>query len=500
MRFFGVIILLVVGLSACFNPLEDRVDDTAVRSAAPQKPNIVLIMADDLGWGDVGYHGSDIHTPALDKLAAEGVQLNRFYTYPSCTQTRGALLSGQRMRTVGLVEPMPPWSDAGLPLAIETLANRFSKQGYRTWKVGKWHLGDHYVEQFPNQRGYDHFYGFLRSEVNYNTHVFASALDWQRNGKTLEEPGYVTHLLTAEAVRLLDDHATDKPFFLDLSFSAPHTPLQAPESAMAEYAHIENYNRQRYAAMVTEMDRGITDVVAAIQRRPDADNTLIIFTSDNGGFPAFGASNKPLRGGKISHYEGGLRVPALAWWPEQLETGIRDQIMGVHDLFPTLLALAGDSPTRSALRPGENVWPAIADDLPIDREHAMVFAFMIPGRPGTPATYSASILQDGWKLIENFSFNRMAKDPQQRYQLRGRELFNIVDDPYEQSELFEQQSGKASELMALLAEVPKGAPIGFKPPPPGWKFGFIPSTEPDDKPATLTPLVEAAIQRGEVQP
>lgn len=488
-------ILIVAGCFTASEAISAAPDVKAPHEQSFKQPNIVLIMADDLGWGDVGYHGGEIKTPAIDGLAEEGVRLNRFYTYPACTQTRGALLSGQRMRSVGLVEPMPPWTDAGLPLDISTLADQLRAANYATWKVGKWHLGDHYVEQFPTQRGFDHFYGSLGGEINYYSHVFASALDWQRNGKTLTEEGYSTHLLTAEAVRLLGEHPTDRPYFLDLSYNAPHTPLQAPEATLEEYSHIENYNRRRYAAMVAELDRGIAQVVEAIEGRDDANRTLVIFMSDNGGSLKFGASNSPLKGGKTSQYEGGLRVPAIAWWPAQLESGIRDQIMSVHDIYPTLLGLAGSTVDTNSKLPGVNVWPTITNNESISRDEPIAFALMIPGMPGTPATYSASVIQDGWKLIEVSQFNRMAQSAEEKYQLRARELYDIDKDPLEKTNLAEAEPDKLSEFVALLQGIPMGKPIGFKPPPPDWKLRLMPGAEPDLNPPTRKPVVEAARER-----
>ena len=469
---------------------------TQAEQQSTEQPNIVLIMADDLGWADVGYHGGDINTPAIDKLANEGVRLNRFYAYPACTQTRGALISGQRMRSVGLVEPMPPWTDAGLPLNITTLADQLSEANYATWKVGKWHLGDHYVEQFPTERGFDHFYGFLGGEVNYDTHVFVSALDWQRNGETVEEEGYATHLLTAEALRLLgEQHPVGRPFFLDLSYNAPHTPLQAPEAALEEYSHIENYDRRRYAAMTTEMDSGIAQVMQAIKARPDADRTLVIFMSDNGGSTKFGASNSPLKGAKTSQYEGGIRVPAIAWWPSKLKGGLREQIMSVHDIYPTLLGLAGTSVEAAPELSGADLWPAISRDESISRAEPIAFALMIPGMPGTPATYSASVIHEGWKLIEVSKFLRKAPTAEEKYQLLKRELYDINNDPSEQHNLAISNPEKASELVALLQAVPMGEPIGFVPPPRDWKLGLAPGAEPDNSPPTRKPVVEAARER-----
>ena len=504
----GFLAVLVLAVSGCesetLNGSAMPVESTeptmsaaigATGSELAAKPNIVVIMADDLGWGDVGYQGGDIPTPSIDALASESLQLGRFYTYPACTQTRAAFMSGQRMRTVGLLEPMPPWTDAGLPLGIETLAERLQENGYATWKVGKWHLGDHYVEQFPNQRGFDHFYGSLGGEVNYFTHTFVSALDWQRNGETIEEPGYVTHLLTGEALRLLESHPEGEPFFLDLSYTAPHTPLQAPEETLAEFAHIENERRRLYSAMVAEMDRGIEQVIDAIRNREDADRTLILFMSDNGGISMFGADNGSLKGGKASQNEGGLRVPALVSWPGEIEAGVSEQFMGIHDLFPTLLSLTGAEVPTSPNLVGENVWGALTEGETIERDEPLVFALIMPSMPGQPATYSASVIHEGWKLIALAEYYLMAPANTERYGPFRYELYNLIEDPFENQNRLQDEPAIAQQMMEMLDAVPMGEPIGFKPPPPDWTLPLLPGAEPDNGPPTRMPVVEAARQR-----
>lgn len=464
------------------------------RSSIPA-PNIVLIMADDLGWGDVGFNGGEFQTPAIDRLAEEGVKLDRFYTYPACTQTRGALISGRRMRTVGLLEPMPPWTDAGLPLDIATLADRLRGHGYATWKIGKWHLGDHYVEQAPNARGYDHFYGHLGGEINYDTHVFASSLDWQRNGETIVEEGYSTHLLTREAVSLLETHPAGEPFFLDLSYNAPHTPLQAPTSALQKYEYISDPKRRRYAAMVSEMDQGIGEVIESILQREDAENTVIIFMSDNGGSLKHGASNGALRGGKASHYEGGIRVPAVIWWPSVIDPAVMAQVVSVHDLMPTILKLAGSPSISLRSYVGLNIWPAVAHQEEIKRDQPIVFALMMPGGPRKKSRYSASILKGDWKLIENMTFDRRAQSQDQRYTLVSRELFNLSTDPLEKQNLFESHPDMARLLSFELGSIPQGEPIGFVPPPPEWTLPLMPSSEPDFSDPIRPPAADAAKKR-----
>ena len=452
-------------------------------------PNIVLILADDLGWNDVGYHGSEIRTPTIDRLAKEGVRLNRLYAYPACTQTRGAILSGERMLSLGLIEPTPPWSSAGLPLGIDTLADDLRAAGYATWKLGKWHLGERFAEQSPNARGFDHFYGFLGGEVNHYTHALLSRLDWQRNGVSVREAGYVTDLLTAEAIRLLESHPAGKPFFLDLSYSTPHTPLQAPEDAVAAYSEIEDDYRRRYAAMVTAMDESLGAVIQALKQRPDANNSLVLFMSDNGGHLKFGADNAPLKGGKITAYEGGIRVPGVAWWPGRLPAGeVREQFISAHDLHPSFRALAGLPPGADPRKVGQNVWPSIESDAAIERRHPIVLGFAL-------RDLCAVLIQDGWKLARVLKFNMAAEPAEQIGQVVQQELYNLIEDPGETKDLAASRPRKLAELAALMDAVPLGLPIGVGPPPKGWTGPIAPTAEPDNSEPRKTPKAEAAKAR-----
>ena len=480
-------LLLLAGGSALAQP-------SAVEAPPP---NIILIMADDLGWNDLGYQGSEIRTPAIDRLAEEGVRLNRLYAYPTCTQTRGAILSGERMLSLGLIEPTPPWSSAGLPLGIPTLADELREAGYATWKLGKWHLGEHFAEQSPNARGFDHFYGFLGGEINHYTHALLSRLDWQRNGASVREAGYATDLLTAEAIRLLKSHPAGKPFFLDLSYGAPHTPLQAPEDTLAAYSEIEDDHRRRYAAMVSALDANLGAVIQAVKQRPDAGNSLVLFMSDNGGDLNFGADNAPLKGGKATAYEGGIRVPGVAWWPGRLPAGeLREQFISAHDLHPSFRALAGLPPSagprkggqRVGQKVGQNVWPSIASNAAIERRHPIVLGFAV-------RDLRTALIQDGWKLARVLQFNRMAEPAKQIGEVVSQELYNLIEDPYETEDLAASHPQKLAELAALMDAVPLGLPIGVGPPPKDWTGPIAPSAEPDNSEPRKTPKAEAAKER-----
>ncbi|MGI9262580.1 MAG: sulfatase-like hydrolase/transferase, partial [Woeseiaceae bacterium] len=236
---------------------------SALSPAAHAVPNLVIFIADDMGWGDVGYHGSEIRTPSIDRLAAEGVALERFYAHPACSPTRGALMTGRSPLQTGVLIPFEPWFSSGLPLKEKLLPEYLKDVGYQTFAVGKWHLGPNRLAYHPTSRGFDHFYGHLGGFINYVQHTYWRGVDWQRNGKTVVEDGYSTNLIADEAISLIKSRDKDEPLFLYVAFNAPHSPLQAPLSAVAEYADISDLNRRTYAAMVSEMDRGIGRVLSA---------------------------------------------------------------------------------------------------------------------------------------------------------------------------------------------------------------------------------------------
>lgn len=453
---------------------------------AQERPNILLIMADDLGWGDVGYHGAEIATPTLDRLAAEGVRLERYYTHPSCTPTRTAFYSGKRAVNLGTIAPIAPWEDFGLPHEERILPQFLKEAGYTTWLVGKWHLGHHYHDQHPLNRGYDHFYGANGGEINYYTHALNRVPDWERNGGALAEEGYVTHLLRDEAVLLLREYAGDAPYFMHLSFTAPHTPLQAPEASVQAYADIADFNRRRLAAMITEMDTAIGDVLAALADRPDRDNTLIAFVSDNGGELFTGARNEPLRGGKMSLYEGGIRVPALLYWPARLAGGRTvEHIATVYDWLPTLLALAGHPGIEDDTRPGIDLWPAIEDGAELRRDQPIVFASATQTGP------RIAVMDRGWKLI------RPLQAPFGRGIAGGAsaELFNVFEDPRETRDRAADEPERTARLLAYLDTIAVAPVLGGTPPPENYDGASGPEVEPDNRPPIYPPVAESVSTR-----
>ncbi len=379
----------------------------ALAGAAPARaapPNILFIIADDLGWKDVGFHASDIQTPNLDQLAAGGVRLETFYAQPMCTPTRAALLTGRYPLRYGLQTGVIPSAHVyGLPTDEFLLPQALKDAGYDTALIGKWHLGHADPQFWPRQRGFDYQYGPLIGELDYFTHEQHGVTDWYRDNKVVKEPGYTTTLLGEDAVRLIETHDPGVPLYLQLAFNAPHTPYQAPETYLAKYAAIADPSRRAYAAAITAMDDQIGLVVQALDKKGLRQNTLIVFISDNGGttnkmFAGEGdmskvtlpCNNGPYRDGKGSLYEGGTRVVALANWPGHIASGlVMDEMMHVVDWYPTIAALAGASTARSKPLDGLNVWDAVSTGAKSPRTEVVY----------NVESFRAGIRQGDWKLV-----------------------------------------------------------------------------------------------------
>ena len=392
--------------------------------AAPGVPDIVVIVADDLGWGDVGWHGSEIRTPHLDRLASEGVRLESHYAAPWCVPTRAALMSGRFPAPYTYVGPGARWA---MPAGIPTLPETLRAAGYTTSLIGKWHLGD-VAPLRPTDRGFDQQYGFYSGRVgDYFSRVDEyGAPDWYRDGTPLDEPGYVTDLLGAEAVRQIE--TADAPLFLQVCFNAPHTPLQVPDQWAEPYAHLPA-RRQRFAGMVACLDHWIGRIRAAITRP-----TLVIFQSDNGGHRKGGGCNLPLKGEKGSCYEGGIRVPAFAWYPGVIAPQVVGEPTHTHDWFPTVARFVGATPPEGLA--GADILPLFAGQ-PLARSALPVFRQdPFPEFKRSRETYRGAVRQGEWKLLINH---------------RGQvELYNLKADPGERLNLARKQAAKAAELRALL--------------------------------------------------
>lgn len=348
-------------------------------NAAPlaTQPNIVLIVADDLGFADVGFQGGTKKTPNLDQLAKNGTILNRHYVNPMCSTTRASLLSGRYSARYGVTGAQ---NERAYPWGTVTLASALKSVGYDTAITGKWHLGS-LPEWGPNKFGFDHSYGSLAGGCEpiahrYKTGPFSKT--WHRNGTLIEEEGHVTDLITKEAVGWLEKRkGSEKPFFLYVPYTAVHIPIDEPKEWVNLYPDITEMSRRHYAACVSHMDDGVGRVIAAVEKIGVKDNTLVIFTSDNGGIPnarnddrsypngdkyppgPAGGSNGPLHGQKGQLYEGGIRVAALAYWPGVIKPGKCEQVIHATDWVPTLTHLAGYNSTADLKWDGRDVWAGV---------------------------------------------------------------------------------------------------------------------------------------------
>jgi arylsulfatase A-like enzyme len=420
--------------------------------AQAEKPNIVFIMADDLGNADLGYRGSDIKTPNIDKLAKEGVQLESFHAGPVCTPSRAALMTGRYPMRYGLQTLVIfPSHTYGLPTDERTLPQALKQAGYQTMMVGKWHLGHADKKFWPQNRGFDHFYGNLVGEVDYFTKERGGLVDWQRNGKFFTEKGYYTTLIGDEAVRLINKQDKDKPFFLYFASLAPHAPYQATKADQDRYAStIKDPTRRTYAAMVTSLDDQVGRIVAALEKRGLRENTLIIFSSDNGGprsaVVASGAHSKEeraaggvkqeslpanngiLRGGKGSLYEGGVRTPTIFNWPAKLKPHVVNEPLHMVDIMPTALALAGAKASPDKPLDGKNIWATVAEGKPSPHDDILV----------NVEAFRGAIIKGKWKLV------KIALLPGKT------ELFDLTADPGEKNDVAEQNPEVVRDLERRL--------------------------------------------------
>lgn len=342
------------------------------------RPNILLILADDLGYGDVGFNGAtDIRTPTLDRLAAGGTVFTSAYVvHPFCGPSRMALLSGRYPYEFGAPFNLPDHSkglyrDQGISTDETLISTVLQNAGYRTGVMGKWHLGQQ-PEFHPNRRGFDDFYGFLGGGILYfgpykANNTKGNVWDYKRfpehNGvdvTSLSEADYMTDVLSGEGVRFIEEASkTEKPFFLFMSYNAPHTVLAAKEEDMAHYPKLKG-KRRIYAGMVHALDRGIASLVDALKSSGRYDNTLIVFLSDNGGRTDQGASNLPLKGAKGDTYEGGYRTPMFFHWPGIVKAGQRyDHPVTALDFYPTLARLGQTEIPQGKLLDGKDIWDAV---------------------------------------------------------------------------------------------------------------------------------------------
>lgn len=421
---------------------------------ADDRPNIVLIVCDDLGYADVGFNGSpDITTPELDALAANGTVFSSAYVcHPFCGPSRMGMMTGRYPHTFGAPFNLPnsglgieDYNSQGIPAEERLFSTVLQDAGYFTGAIGKWHLGTQ-PQHHPNRRGFDDFYGFLggghmyfpekygpiherqmrSGKVNLNDYI----APLEHNGEQIEETEYMTDGLSREAVRFVSE-ASEKtaPFFLYLAYNAPHTPLEAKEEDIAKFADIKDEKRRTYAAMVYAVDRGVGKVVDALMETQQLESTLIVFLSDNGGKIGAGSNNGPLQQGKGSVCEGGIRVPMFFHWPAQVPKGKRYvHPVSALDFYPTFAALAKAQLSAEKQLDGTNIWDAFrAGTSP--RQNQPIYALR-----HWNGFHNVGIRQNEWKVSK-----RGPKSPWN--------LFNLNKDIGERNDVSDQHPKIVEQLV-----------------------------------------------------
>ena len=455
----------------------------SIANATPKQPNIIIMLADDLGWADVGYHGSDINTPSIDRLTREGMRLERFYVNPICTPTRASLLTGRDALKMGVgYFPILAWSNKAVSQSEIFLSETLKKSGYQTGMVGKWHLGHTLESHTPNANGFDDFFGHLHTQVFYYSHQTSGGHDLQHNGQSVRRDGqYLTDVHGEEAVRFIKNRDNAKPFFLYIPFLAPHSPMEAPKALIQSYSdrppiaipknnplhntfppsHIKQ-TQQIYAAMVDSMDQAIGRVLDTLDSEGIAENTIVLFLSDNGGFYGFGANNRPLRGEKMTVFEGGIRVPAVIRWTEQIpKQSVNHQVLSVMDIVPTLANAINMDLSTSRPIDGINAWPLTQEPTFTNRDKALFFVAEQP----TASPFYYAVIRDEWKLIQVIEEDLYTKTVKNL-------LFNIHHDPNEKKNLAKKHPKKVAELSNSIADWAASHPVAGQrveiAPNPGW--------------------------------
>jgi arylsulfatase A-like enzyme len=436
------------------------------QAVAADRPNILLIVADDLGWADVGWHGGKFHTPVMDELVRTGVELDRHYVQPVCSPTRTALLTGRWTSRFG-PHVLKPTNLRAFPAGTVTLASALKEAGYKTHLAGKWHLGSR-PEWGPQHYGFDESYGSLAGAVDPWMHTYREGpyeRTWHRNGKVFEEEGNATELVAKQVVEWIREK--HEPWLIYVPFQAVHIPIDSPQEFRDRYKGAKfdtdpakNESLQRFGAFITQMDTKIGEFVTALDQTGQRSNTLIVFTSDNGGLRSGGnayvsqvpptpalSSNAPLRGQKQELYEGGVRVCAFANWPGRLKPAKIAIPIAHADWMPTLTKLANWKPSNDPQWDGRDMWPVISGEV---KEIAPRAIYL-------PLPNQWAVLRDDWKLIAH----KNGKN----------QLFNLANDPSEKHNLADAEPARVVELLAELKVLRQGdldeLPVDLKDVPTG---------------------------------
>ena len=473
-------------------------------------PNIVFIVADDYGFRDIGYHGAEFSTPNLDKLAAQGVKLENYYVQPICSPSRSQLMTGRYQIHTGLqhsiIWPSQPY---GLPLEFPTMADFLKSENYSTHAVGKWHLGLYKKEYTPLYRGFDTFFGYWAGGEDYYTyyncdyehsrnstyddHIKPSfgrraELHRKRNQQwcgydlrdmntpvTTMNGTYSTHLYTNKSIELIKNaSASDKPFFLYLAYQAVHSPMEVPEIYMKPYSHIKNKYRRIYAGMVAAMDEGVGNVTSALKQYGLWEDTILIFTTDNGGEIREGGNNYPLRGNKITLWEGGVRGISFVSSPllnESRRGKVSKELMHVSDWLPTVAGMVGSPLGPEWKIDGQDQWPMIGEGKQSPRNQILHNIDIWEPLKGTmlynntfDTRVRAALRVGDYKIITgNPGYAAWTPPPNSESnppsvlkdnvpETKNLWLFNIHYDPSEAIDLSGTMPDKVQEMLGILAK------------------------------------------------
>lgn len=460
-----------------------------VQATEPTKPNVLIIVGDDMGYADVGFHGcKDIPTPHLDALASSGVRFtNGYVTGPYCSPTRAALLTGRYQQRFGH-EFNPAGNAQGLPLSQSTLADRLQEVGYKTGLVGKWHLGSA-PEQRPMRRGFQEFFGFLGG-----AHSYFESEGMFHGDQPLRKIDYATDAFGTQAVEFIEKNQKD-PWFLYLAFNAVHTPMHATEDRLKKFSAIQDPQRRKYAAMMSAMDDAIGKVIESLKSTQQDTRTLVAFISDNGG-PSMqgvtvnGSDNAPLRGSKRTTLEGGVRVPFLLSWPGVIQPGVYHEPVIQLDLHATALAACGVSIKPQWQIEGVDLIPFVTGQKQTKPHESLFWRF----------GQQMAIRKGDWKLVK---YDKAADGDVggggPRARVTGAKLYDLANDIHEQNDLSETNPQKVQELQADWDQWNRAnvAPLWGNGPPNGPANGPAnrPANRPRGRPAPAKPKIDIAVQR-----
>ncbi|XP_013381199.1 arylsulfatase J-like [Lingula anatina] len=432
----------------------------------PSKPNIVMILLDDVGWNDVGWNNKHIKTPTLTKLAHDGLILNQSYTQPVCSPSRASLMTGRYPHNVYMDDSTPLGRDAaeGLDLGLELLPQKLKKAGYSTHATGKWHLGFCDWKYTPTERGFDSFYGHYLASNDYYTHKSGRGLDlWFNRQSVKDKDGvYDTNLWSDRAVDVIENHDVTNPLFLYVAYNAAHSPYQAPQDVINSYPQIADKDRRTLAAMMSVVDEGVANITKTLEKKNMMNNTLLVLLSDNGGVPSAG-NNWPLRGRKGGFYEGGIRTPGFVYGGLLRRKGVVAQgLMHLSDWAPTLLTIAGVDISDETFDGSDQTRVVLDGGASTRTDIIHYLASSSPGgviRSGDWKLIIGKSRQVGWDEdpFDNPTATKgSSKDRRQAGQGRPAtggdriQLYNIKEDPTEKSNLASQYPSIVRRLRSKL--------------------------------------------------